>query len=70
MERAISYCEAEDFDNVFLWTFEGLESAQYLYREYGFTLTEEEISDDWDEKLPIRSSKCALNKAGELMTEL
>jgi GNAT superfamily N-acetyltransferase len=47
MERAMSFCEAEDFDQVFLWTFEGLESAQHLYREYGFTLTEAYTSDDW-----------------------
>lgn len=51
MDRAMSFCETEGFDRVFLWTFEGLETAQYLYREYGFTLTEEYTSDDWGREL-------------------
>lgn len=47
MDRAMDFCEEQDFDRVYLWTYEGLDAARHLYEDYGFTLVEEDTRRDW-----------------------
>jgi GNAT superfamily N-acetyltransferase len=47
MDRAMAFCEAESFERVYLWTYEGLDAARHLYEENGFTLVEEDTRHDW-----------------------
>lgn len=50
MDRAMTFCEEVGFQRVYLWTFEGLETALDLYEVHNFTLTEENTREDWGPK--------------------
>lgn len=47
MSEAVEYCRRRNFDQVFLWTFKGLDAARHLYKSFGFVQTEEAPSDAW-----------------------
>jgi RimJ/RimL family protein N-acetyltransferase len=38
LEKAISFCNHQQFSRVYLTTFAGLETARHLYQVFGFTL--------------------------------
>ena len=44
---AVDFCRQAGHDRVFLWTFEGLDQARYLYEKAGFRLTEEHKVEQW-----------------------
>jgi len=42
MERtALDFCCENNYNNVFLWKFKGLDATRHLYDKSGFVLTEE-----------------------------
>lgn len=47
MNQAINFCEEKGYCDIYLWTFKGLDSAKYLYEEFGFRLSEERVGDQW-----------------------
>ncbi len=47
MGVAMSFCEEQNFQRVYLSTFAGLDSARHLYEKWGFKLLEEKESDTW-----------------------
>ncbi len=47
MEQLISFCQDAEFESIYLWTFQGLWSARYIYEKFGFRLTEERPGDQW-----------------------
>ena len=47
MEQAMKFCEQNEFESVYLWTFRGLSCARHLYEKYGFVLTEEKTGEQW-----------------------
>ena len=47
MEKALSFCTLQEFNSVYLWTFQGLESARHLYEKYGFNLIKESKGNQW-----------------------
>jgi GNAT superfamily N-acetyltransferase len=47
IQTAIGFCRDNKYDNVFLWTFKGLDKARTLYDKYGFILTEEKANNEW-----------------------
>ncbi|WP_312561778.1 helix-turn-helix domain-containing GNAT family N-acetyltransferase [Anaerospora sp.] len=51
MAAAMEYCHQQKYNNVFLWTFKGLDAACHLYEQYGFTLTEEKENNTWKKQL-------------------
>jgi DNA-binding MarR family transcriptional regulator/GNAT superfamily N-acetyltransferase len=51
MAAAMEYCHQQKYNNVFLWTFKGLDAACHLYEQYGFTLTEEKENTTWKKQL-------------------
>ena len=45
--EAIRFCREREFNKVFLWTFEGLDTARHLYEREGFRLVEENRVTQW-----------------------
>jgi GNAT superfamily N-acetyltransferase len=51
MEEAISFCKKKDYRKVYLWTFEGLHVARYLYEKFGFKLVNQAEGTQWGKKV-------------------
>lgn len=47
LETALNYCKEHNYKNIYLWTFSLLNAARYLYKKYGFTITEEKENIEW-----------------------
>ena len=47
MKEAISFCRAQGYTIVFLWTVSALGAAAKLYEEFGFHISEETIREIW-----------------------
>ncbi|MCD6532817.1 MAG: GNAT family N-acetyltransferase [Deltaproteobacteria bacterium] len=47
MQQAIRFCEKNGYNSIYLWTFQGLDSARHLYEKYGFSLSEEKTGEQW-----------------------
>ena len=47
MREAISFCKAQGYTIVFLWTVRALTAAAKLYEEFGFHISEETIREIW-----------------------
>ena len=50
VEEAVRYCREAGFSSMFLWTVEGLASAQTLYTSCGFVVTETKPNKEWREE--------------------
>jgi GNAT superfamily N-acetyltransferase len=62
LENSLDFCRAKGYENVYLWTFGGLDAARRLYERCGFRLTRQQRGAQWgievDEQrfeLPIRT---------------
>lgn len=49
--RAIEFCKHKRFPRVYLWTFEGLNSARKLYEAVDFHLSEENEEHQWGQTI-------------------
>lgn len=47
MKKAIDFCYQLPLENIYLWTFKGLEPAKHLYQKFGFDLVEEFKGSQW-----------------------
>jgi GNAT superfamily N-acetyltransferase len=47
LQQAIEFCKITGYNRIYLWTFEGLNTARALYEEAGFTLSEEHTIEQW-----------------------
>ena len=47
MNTALNFCKDQGYNRVFLWTGSILKVARYLYKDFGFSLTEENTNTDW-----------------------
>jgi N-acetylglutamate synthase-like GNAT family acetyltransferase len=47
LEHAIRFCRKHNYQKVFLWTFEGLDTARHLYEEYGFRMVFQQEGSQW-----------------------
>lgn len=47
IRSAIRFCRDAGHKRVYLWTFEGLEAARYLYEKEGFRLVEQKRGSRW-----------------------
>lgn len=63
MEHAISFCKERGFEDVYLWTFQGLAPARHLYEKFGFKLVEERSGDQWG--TTVTEQRFALELAGK-----
>lgn len=47
IDKALHFCNQKKYRRVYLWTFEGLDSARHLYEKAGFKLTEQFSGTQW-----------------------
>ena len=47
IDRAIGFCKSKAYRKIYLWTFEGLDAARYLYESSGFRLINQQSGDQW-----------------------
>ena len=61
-ETALAFCRENNYKQVFLWTFRGLDAARRIYDKAGFVLTEEKPNNEWsseeiiEQKMELRLS--------------
>jgi DNA-binding MarR family transcriptional regulator/GNAT superfamily N-acetyltransferase len=51
LSEAIGFCDRQRFGHVDLWTLRGLDAARKLYEDFGFSLVEELVGDQWGTKV-------------------
>jgi GNAT superfamily N-acetyltransferase len=51
LEKSIQFCKEVGYKRIFLWTFEGLEAARYLYESAGFRLCQEHEVRQWGQDI-------------------
>ncbi|MBP2626110.1 MAG: transcriptional regulator, MarR family with acetyltransferase activity [Firmicutes bacterium] len=51
VKSVMEYCQQQNYNHIFLWTFKGLDTARHLYEKFGFTLTEEKENNTWKNQL-------------------
>ena len=47
MEKAVDFCKKSNYYRVYLWTFDGLDTARHLYEKFGFRLIEQHEGKQW-----------------------
>ena len=47
LKLAVEFCRNKGYRTIYLWTFEGLDSARHLYETVGFELVEQYRGDQW-----------------------
>ena len=47
LNAALTFCRAQSYARVYLWTFEGLHAARHLYEKAGFRLTRQQRGTQW-----------------------
>lgn len=47
LDKALSFCHAQSFNAIELWTFKGLLAASKLYQQAGFQLVQEQEGTQW-----------------------
>jgi GNAT superfamily N-acetyltransferase len=47
LKEAIDFCRVCDYEQVFIWTVDSLEAGKKIYKQNGFTLTEERKHPIW-----------------------
>ena len=51
MEKALRFCRKNQYPRIYLWTFEGLDTARHLYEKFGFRLEEQYEGKQWGTKV-------------------
>lgn len=49
--HAIDFCRQKHYKKIYLWTFEGLDAARYLYEKSGFRLVKQLRGEQWGTKV-------------------
>ena len=47
VHKAVEFCREAGHHRIFLWTFQGLDSARHVYEREGFVLVQEYPVDQW-----------------------
>ena len=51
LEEAIQFCRRKRFNQIYLWTFAGLDGARHLYEKFGFKLCEQREGNQWGKRV-------------------
>ena len=57
---ALQHSRGQKFNSVYLWTFDGLDSARYLYERHGFSLAHEQDGEQWGTPVTEQKFVCVL----------
>lgn len=60
INSAINFCRNRDYEKIYLWTFEGLDTAKHLYEKSGFKLVENRKGSQWGIKVNEQKYECNL----------
>jgi GNAT superfamily N-acetyltransferase len=60
IKAAMDFCLSKGYRTVYLWTFEGLDTAGHLYEKHGFKLVEEHRGTQWGTEVKEQRFKCRL----------
>ena len=63
--NAINFCRSKTYEKIYLWTFEGLDTAKHLYEKSGFKLVENREGSQWGIRVNEQRYECSLKKAFE-----
>lgn len=47
LSTAVEFCRTKHYSKIYLWSFEGLNNARYLYEKVGFKLTAQQKGTRW-----------------------
>ena len=47
LDAALTFCRAQSYARVYLWSFEGLHAARHLYEKAGFRLVQQQRGTQW-----------------------
>lgn len=51
LNEAIAFCRKKHYQEIYLWTFEGLDVAHHLYKAAGFVLVKQQTGNQWGKKV-------------------
>ncbi len=51
LSAAMSFCRAQSYRKVYLWTFDELQAARHLYEKYGFKLVRTQRGSQWGKEV-------------------
>jgi len=51
MHEAVTFCQRKQYQQIYLWTFKGLQTARHLYEKFGFKLAEQNEGAQWGSKV-------------------
>jgi GNAT superfamily N-acetyltransferase len=51
LNHAVDFCQKAGHRHIYLWTFEGLDTARVMYEHVGFRLSEEMEAPQWGKAL-------------------
>ncbi|MFK5978305.1 MAG: helix-turn-helix domain-containing GNAT family N-acetyltransferase [Rhizobiaceae bacterium] len=51
MQAVVDYCDEQKFDEIHLWTFQGLDAARKLYEVFDFALVDEQSGSQWGKEV-------------------
>ncbi len=60
ISHAVEFCKKKKYSNVFLWTFEGLDAARWLYERQNFRLSETHDADQWGQQIKVQKFELIL----------
>jgi GNAT superfamily N-acetyltransferase len=62
LSAAMDFCKIRSYQQVYLWTFAGLNSARHLYEKFGFRLVHQQRGAQWG--LEVDEQRFELGEAG------
>ncbi len=65
INNAINFCRNRTYEKIYLWTFEGLDTAKQLYEKSGFKLVENQEGSQWGIRVNEQRYECSLTTAFE-----
>ena len=51
IQAAVDFCDEQKFDEIHLWTFQGLDAARKLYEAFGFVMVDEQAGSQWGKEV-------------------
>lgn len=51
LAEAVGFCQKRGYQQVYLWTFQGLNPARHLYEKFGFQLAEQRPGQQWGKEV-------------------
>ena len=58
LQQAVDFCRRRGYPSVYLWTFQGLDSARHLYEKFGFRLEQQIEGSQWGK--PVQEQRFVL----------